>query len=537
MNSIAEVCREAIAFEYRCIDRLILNAYIPTLQTPGAMARFMRQVRQQPILSGIVFKKLTDQFVGRIKSFAAEQGLEIIAVRGREKPGAGGAAELAKAARQGRFGVIAILCHQESSRVFISTHLGGRATNFAAKEDRRLVNHYYFYLRDQRYGDGFVRISSYPPFQTRIWLNGHGFVAGELKRRGVGFKTAENCFVQVDDAQALQEVADAFTSAAIDRIARGWLAMLPDPLTASERASGYPTNLSVYQVEFCENLIFQRTEVLNRVYEQVLKEHLHVGRPDLVKVAFDRRITRRTPGRFATRILRAGTVSCLKAFYKKSFIKQYNKEGRVLRTEVCINDAADFGAKKGLAHLEYLERIANHALTRFTKAQAAAYAPALDRSIFERLVTPSGDEGKRVAAIRFGTTWAMQVLMALACAGLCFRAFGNRDLRRVLTGRLGVAPEQAKPTRVGYELRKLIGKGLVRKAQACNRYTLTDLGYRAVFFLVKTHQRLLGPGLDALDESVRACLLASTHDLDRALHRLNVQFDALAAECGLDLAA
>jgi hypothetical protein len=34
--------------------------------------------------------------------------------------------------------------------------------------------------------------------------------------------------------------------------------------------------------------------------------------------------------------------------------------GRVLRTEVCINDPADFGVRKSLVHLEYLKRIANH---------------------------------------------------------------------------------------------------------------------------------------------------------------------------------
>lgn len=32
--------------------RLVLNAYIPTLQTPGAVARFLREVCGKPILQG-----------------------------------------------------------------------------------------------------------------------------------------------------------------------------------------------------------------------------------------------------------------------------------------------------------------------------------------------------------------------------------------------------------------------------------------------------------------------------------------------------
>jgi hypothetical protein len=113
---------------------------------------------------------------------------------------------------------------------------------------------------------------------------------------------------------------------------------VPDPLTPAERTAGYPTYLSIYHAEFSDNVIFRRTQVLNRVYEDLLRDHLHLGRLDMLKVVFDREIRRNTPGTFKTRVLRQGVVSCLKVFYKKSFLKRYNKGGRVLRTEVCVND-------------------------------------------------------------------------------------------------------------------------------------------------------------------------------------------------------
>ena len=89
----------------------------------------------------------------------------------------------------------------------------------------------------------------------------------------------------------------------------------------------------------------------------MLRDHLHLGCPDLVKVIFDRRIYRNTPSAFATRVLRQGVVSCLKVFYKTSWLKQYNKGGRVLRTETCVNDPRDFMIKKSLVHLGYLGRV------------------------------------------------------------------------------------------------------------------------------------------------------------------------------------
>jgi len=537
MTTLAEACGPAVAFTYRSIDRLILNAYIPTLQTPAAMAWFLREVQGKPILSPVVFKALTERFVTEVQGFAQKHRIPVLRPTGRTKPGEVAQRALRRAARAKRYGVVAIVVHQEFARVFASAHAGGRRTNFRVKEDRRPVNHYYFYLRDPEYGEGFVRISSYPPFQTRIWLNAHGYLAAQLRRRRMPFQTLDNCIVAVAEPAVLERLARQFDARLVEQIARRWLAWVPDPLTAEERAAGYPVRLSIYQAEFSDNVIFHRTEVLNRVYEELLRDHLHLGRPDMLKVIFARQIRKTTPGPFKTRVLRQGVVSCLKVFYKKSFLKQYNKGGRVLRTEVCINDPRDFRIGKSLVHLDYLGTIAYHTITRFQKAQAVAVATALDRSSFERLVTPSQQGGQRVAGIRFGAPRAMGLLAALGCAGLTFQAFAQADLRTLLLDHLGADPADCTPTRLAYDLAKLRGKGVVRKVQGRNRYTLTDLGYRVAVYFTKLHQRLLAPTLDGLDPAGRAALATSPHRLDRALADLNASFDHLAEICGLKLAA
>jgi len=45
MTTLAEACGSAVAFRYRSIDRPIVNAYIPTLQMPGAMVTFLHRCR------------------------------------------------------------------------------------------------------------------------------------------------------------------------------------------------------------------------------------------------------------------------------------------------------------------------------------------------------------------------------------------------------------------------------------------------------------------------------------------------------------
>ena len=63
---------------------------------------------------------------------------------------------------------------------------------------------------------------------------------------------------------------------------------------------------------------------------------------------FNRRVTKRTPGRFRTRVLTEGVSSWLHVDNKHSKFKQYHKEGRALRTETSINGPRDFGTGKRL---------------------------------------------------------------------------------------------------------------------------------------------------------------------------------------------
>ncbi|HXX37970.1 MAG TPA: hypothetical protein VEP50_07415 [bacterium] len=193
--------------------------------------------------------------------------------------------------------------------------------------------------------------------------------------------------------------------------------------------------------------------------------------------------------------------------------------------------------KKSLVHLGYLGRVAYHAITRFEKAQAVALATALERSTLERLVTPSTYGGQRVPGIRVGAPRAMRTLAALGCAGLTFKAFSDAEFRTVLIEQFGADPRDVPSGHVGYELRKLRGKGLIRKIGGRNRDTVTDLGYRAALYLTKLHDRLLGPGLDSLATARRADFAASPHKVDQALVRLDADFRTLVRLCGLEVAA
>src|SRR5260370_39687149 len=86
-------------------------------------------------------------------------------------------------------------------------------------------------------------------------------------------------------------------------------------------------------------------------FEQEIGENLDLGRPQEVRLIFNRTITRRTPGQFRTRIVTQDVTPSLNVYYKNTRIKQYPKEGRALRTESNINNSCHFGVGKRLHNL------------------------------------------------------------------------------------------------------------------------------------------------------------------------------------------
>jgi hypothetical protein len=89
----------------------------------------------------------------------------------------------------------------------------------------------------------------------------------------------------------------------------------------------------VLQAEFALTQVWDHPRRGREFFESVIAENIDLGRPEHIGVIFNRRINKRTPGGFRTRVLREGAIPSLHLDYKKSRIKQYFKEGRALRTE------------------------------------------------------------------------------------------------------------------------------------------------------------------------------------------------------------
>ena len=125
-----------------------------------------------------------------------------------------------------------------------------------------------------------------------------------------------------------------------------------------------------------------------------VRDHLDIGRPDQVALIFQRSISRRTPGRFRTRVVVKGVDPILTCYYKSSRLKQYFKEGRGLRNELVICDTRDFGIGRRVSveNWNALRALGDAANRRLSDAEAQDAMPAPDVVTFQRVTRPSTNE-------------------------------------------------------------------------------------------------------------------------------------------------
>ena len=264
------------------------------------------------------------------------------------------------------------------------------------------VNHYYVYILDRDFGPLFIKFCSYFPYAVKVCLNGHEWLKRQLTQRGIVHEPLDHGIRSSDDPARVQRLANTLDAAKIDAMFRKWLRRLPHPFTPAHRATGYRYQLSILQAEFALTQVLDRPRTGRGFFEEVMRENLDLGRPDQMQLIFNRRVSRRTPGQFRTRILTDGVVPSLHVDYKKSRVKQYHKEAQALRTETTINNTYDFEIGRALRNLPALREIGFAANRRLLRVESLSHDCLIGDDHLDALIQPTVVDTQRAAALRIG---------------------------------------------------------------------------------------------------------------------------------------
>src|SRR5215211_6104054 len=74
----ASILPDGVTLSIRCLDRLSVTGYVPTLQTPGHLCWFWRDPLGNPIPSPALFPPLPERFTGAVAAFARQQGVPMV---------------------------------------------------------------------------------------------------------------------------------------------------------------------------------------------------------------------------------------------------------------------------------------------------------------------------------------------------------------------------------------------------------------------------------------------------------------------------
>ena len=524
-HTVGELLADKVELDVEGIDRIYLNAYQPRLQTGGGVVGFFREHRGAVVASTSLMGPMSKAFVADIHRYAKREGIEIVHFeRGQRKD-----EETQRRLKQfqAEEGVLYIGVAQEKFAGFrvmkkISAHTG---TAFPwLYSSTVMFKQYYFYVVDEVFGPLFIKFSSYYPFTARICLNGHEYAKRQLAKAGIAFEALDNGIRRCGDSQRLQQILDGLDEARIEAVVRKWFARLPHPFTATDRAAGYRYDLSILQAEFARTQVFDRPLSGRHLFEEIIRENLDLGRPEQVSLIFERRILKRTPGRFATRVITQGVTPSLHISYKSTKIKQYFKEERALRTETTINNSRDFAIGRRLHNLPALRAIGFAANRRVLEVERISQDCQLGEAVFDQVIRPQVVDGQRVSALAFGDGRAMALLQALCLFILLPEGFRNATLRQHVAQLMGEAPEGYGPGRMTYDLRRLRLHGLIVRIPHTHRYELTTLGKRVCLFFTKINARVIRPGLsqlfDGCPKAPHRPLAAAINQLDRSCEQL-----------------
>jgi hypothetical protein len=501
MPNVAELIKDHVTLTVDCVDRVYLNAYVPRLQASGGVVSFLRH-RGQRVLSPAIFGQITAAFKTGLRSWADQQAIPWLEFKkGQRKD------DVVQPYRD-RFGasegVVLIGVAQERAKAWRATkEVRGGYVHFTWRWTSVAVNHYYVYFIDPEWGPGFLKICGYAPYTMKLCLNGHEWAKRQLTEQGIRFEALDNGFRSCADPAALQAICDRLAPADFLSCLDRWLDRLPLPLTAEDRRADFGYRLSILQLEVSRTQVFDRPLRGREFFEQVIREHLDLGRPDRIQLLFDRKVIKTTPGRFRTRVITHGVHPSLHVESKRCGVKQYFKEGRALRTETTINDAGDFRVSRGLQHFDTLRTRGRRINARLLELEQVADAGRLGATDLRELTLPGRTPaGQPAPGLKLGEPRVTALLQALCLFALTPAGITNRRLRPLVAQLLGVPDGQYTARQMGYDLRRLTRKELLERRPGTLSYALTPWGRRVALFLTKLHARVLRPGLQAIDPRI-----------------------------------
>ena len=319
-----------------------------------------------------------------------------------------------------------------------------------------------------------------------------------MREEGIDFEQCSNAFRKCAAPKRLQELADSLTAEDLLSCGQKWLARFTPFFSERERKqAGCQHRLFFSQIEFCDNLIFDRRTALDKLGERLLDANRTIGQPNKITVIFGRKISTHYRGKLQTEIEDMNLPNpVIRSHYRNGFIKQYVRDHVILRTEAASNNVNDYSLNKAVEHLPALRDKLSAINDRYLDVQQDILETFVDRGQLQRLATPTiTPTGKRIPGLKLDHPRQLALMHALVRFAHIPAAntFSTAEIYPHVIAALAATSKPYRLSSLRYDLSKLRAKGLVEKLPRSRRYRLPAEGYSVCLIFLKLFERVYAP--------------------------------------------
>src|SRR4029077_1463874 len=270
-DGLSTLYRDLLGGSYDCVDRIVLNAYFRMGHDPGGFRVWGRALTgSDETLENAPLLRRAGRFSRRIRGYAKAHDIPVIDCSAGQRKHELAEEYLAKTTvTQGLFLVLVGRAQAPVWDVSAKHHI-------ERKKPMPYVNHYSFHILDPDWGHLTIKISGHPPFPAQVILNGHEYVACQVRRAGILFTKEGNCFPTVSDPAALAKIPDPLSEpravGRLSQICERWIySCVCFALDYDEQKhSRFSYDCSSYQIEYSRNLIFDVGGDMDQVFQALI---------------------------------------------------------------------------------------------------------------------------------------------------------------------------------------------------------------------------------------------------------------------------
>ncbi len=483
-DSLTEHYEPLLEGSYDCIDRIVLNAYIPMLMVPGGVRVWYRDMKGSDTgLTTATLMQFAGRFSRRVQSFSKQRNIPLVYFSSGERKHE--EAEKLIPKDKSFTGIFAIFVARAPSLLWEVKEFENGSIDIRRKKKTSLVNHYFFHIIDKQWGHITVRMCAHPPFTCNIILNGHEWVERHPKYGKLDAIKESNCFTLYNNGEELTQIADTLKiNGQFEQTCQRWiyscLWFVMDK--KQQKVTGIEYKFSIYQIEYSRNLLFQRGRQMDEVYQKIIDSTR--GRLDIkrVKTIFGKKNRPyKHKSAAAAPEVRIETpdynMTIFKIHFGRLTVKLYDKGERTLRAEVVVHNTKDLKCRRGVESfgeiVEKLETIMRSFLSNLDYAHIATIS---EKSI-EEISSPSQSGANRLAGIDFNKPRTKQVAIVLLALSMKPGGFTSKDLAVEMGKRF--IPEYSTRN-ASYDIRKFRGKDMVMRIPRKITYQLTEEGIKTI---------------------------------------------------------